>query len=70
MKHIRQIVVYGGYLTSVITVLAVSCPDALAAETTQNWRPVFDLVMRWLNLKNSSSKNKPPKKRSKKQPKC
>ena len=50
MKHIRQIVVYGGYLTSVITVLAVSCPDALAAETTQNWRPVFDLVMRWLNF--------------------
>lgn len=50
MSHIRQIVIYSGYLMSVITVLAVSCPDALAAETTQNWRSVFDLVMRWLNF--------------------
>jgi F-type H+-transporting ATPase subunit b len=28
----------------------VSCPDALAAESTQSWRSVFDLVMRWLNF--------------------
>ncbi|MGD2100289.1 MAG: ATP synthase F0 subunit B [Desulfobacterales bacterium] len=50
MRLIRQIVICGGYLISVIAVLAVSCPDALAAETTQNWRSVFDLVMRWLNF--------------------
>jgi F-type H+-transporting ATPase subunit b len=50
MRPIRQIVIYCGYLISVVTALAVSCPDALAAETTQNWRSVFDLVMRWLNF--------------------
>lgn len=50
MRHIRQIVVYSGYLIPVIALLTVSCPDALAAETTQNWRSVFDLVMRWLNF--------------------
>ena len=50
MRPIRQIVICSSYLISVITVLAISCPDALAAETTQNWRSVFDLVMRWVNF--------------------
>ena len=50
MKYLRQIVVYSCYLIFVMTVLAVHCPDALAAETTQNWRSIFDLVMRWLNF--------------------
>lgn len=50
MRPIRQIIIYGGYLIFVITVMALSCPDALAAETNQNWRSIFDLVMRWLNF--------------------
>lgn len=50
MRHNRQIVICSSFLISVIFVLAVACPDALAAETTQNWRSVFDLVMRWLNF--------------------
>lgn len=50
MRPIRQIVIYSGYLICVITLLALFCPDALAAETTQNWRSVFDLVMRWVNF--------------------
>jgi F-type H+-transporting ATPase subunit b len=28
----------------------VFCPDALAAETAADWRPLFDLIMRWLNF--------------------
>ncbi|MDX1707243.1 MAG: ATP synthase F0 subunit B [Desulfobacterales bacterium] len=50
MRHIRQIIIYGAYFISVLTVLAVSCPDAFAAEATRNWRSTFDLVMRWLNF--------------------
>ena len=50
MRPIRQIVIFSGYLISVITILALFCPDAVAAETTQNWRPVFDRVMRWVNF--------------------
>jgi F-type H+-transporting ATPase subunit b len=34
----------------VLTALAVSSPDALAAETTTDWRPLFDLILRWLNF--------------------
>jgi F-type H+-transporting ATPase subunit b len=30
--------------------MLVYCPDVLAADTTQNWRSVFDLVMRWVNF--------------------
>jgi F-type H+-transporting ATPase subunit b len=30
--------------------LMVCCPDALAAESTEDWRPLFDLIMRWLNF--------------------
>ncbi|MBW2487300.1 MAG: ATP synthase F0 subunit B [Deltaproteobacteria bacterium] len=50
MRPIRQLVICSGYLISVTALLAVSCTDALAAEPTQNWRSVFDLVMRWLNF--------------------
>ena len=50
MRHMRQILNFSGYLISILTVLALLCPDALAAETAQNWRSVFDLVMRWLNF--------------------
>jgi F-type H+-transporting ATPase subunit b len=28
----------------------VCCPDAQAAESTEDWRPLFDLIMRWLNF--------------------
>lgn len=50
MRQHKQIVFYGGYLISVFTALMVCCPDALAAETTEDWRPLFDLIMRWLNF--------------------
>lgn len=50
MRQHKQIVFYGGYLISVFTALMVCCPDALAAETTEDWRPLIDLIMRWLNF--------------------
>ena len=30
--------------------LISSSPDALATETTNDWRSTFDLVMRWVNF--------------------
>ncbi len=50
MRPKKQIVSYSCYLISVLTALMVCCPDALAAETTKDWRPLFDLIMRWLNF--------------------
>ncbi len=50
MRPKKQTVSYSCYLISVLTALMVCCPDALAAETTKDWRPLFDLIMRWLNF--------------------
>ncbi len=50
MRSKHQIVSYSCYLVAVITALMVFCPDVLAAETTEGWRPLFDLIMRWLNF--------------------
>ena len=50
MRSKRQIVFYSCYLFAVLTALIVCCPDAQAAESTEGWRPLFDLIMRWLNF--------------------
>ncbi len=50
MRPTKRIVSYSCYLMSVLTALVVWCPDALAAEATEGWRPLFDLIMRWLNF--------------------
>lgn len=50
MRSKHQFVSNSCYLVAVITALTVFCPDALAAETTEGWRPLFDLIMRWLNF--------------------
>ena len=46
----RRIVSCSCSLVAVFMALMVCCPDALAAETTEDWRPLFDLIMRWLNF--------------------
>lgn len=50
MRRNNQILFFGCYSIAVITVLLLGSTDALAAETTKNWRSTFDLVMRWLNF--------------------
>jgi F-type H+-transporting ATPase subunit b len=50
MRSKKQIVTYSGYALFVLTALAVCCPNALAAGSTEDWRPLFDLIMRWLNF--------------------
>ena len=50
MRRSNHIAFFGCYLIAVFTVLLLCATDALAAETTNNWRPIFDLVMRWVNF--------------------
>jgi len=50
MRRNNHIAFFGCYLIAVFTVLLLCATDALAAETTNNWRPIFDLVMRWVNF--------------------
>ena len=47
VKHMRMMT--GVIILSFITLHALG-QQALAADSTQNWRPIFDLVMRWLNF--------------------
>ncbi len=50
MRPKKNIVFFSCYVFAVLTALVVCCPDALAAETTEDWRPLFDLILRWLNF--------------------
>ncbi len=50
MKRNKKIVLFGCYFIFVLIALFLTGTDALAAEKTQNWRPAFDMVMRWLNF--------------------
>ena len=47
VNKITRICVY--FLTGLIS-FHILGSEALAAEDTVGWRPVFDLVMRWLNF--------------------
>ena len=33
-----------------LLVMLATAPEALGAETSVNWRPTYDIVMRWLNF--------------------
>ena len=50
MRRNNPIAFFGCYIIAVFTVLLLGSTDALAAETTNNWRSTFDLVMRWVNF--------------------
>ena len=50
MRRNNPIAFFGCFLIVVFAVLISSSPDALAAETTNDWRSTFDLVMRWVNF--------------------
>jgi F-type H+-transporting ATPase subunit b len=50
MRRNNHIAFFGCYLIAALTVLLLCSTDALAAETTKNWRATFDLVMRWVNF--------------------
>jgi F-type H+-transporting ATPase subunit b len=50
MRHPKPIVLSCCCLSAVVIALLLSGSDALAADNAHNWRPTFDLVMRWVNF--------------------
>ena len=50
MRSNKHLISFSGYVFAAIMALLVCCPDALAAEAASDWRPLFDLIMRWLNF--------------------
>ena len=50
MKYVHKIVLACAGITAVILSLHFFGYEAFAAEITSNWRPTYDLIMRWVNF--------------------
>lgn len=50
MRRNKHIALLGWYLIAIFIALLLGSTDALAAESSNNWRSTFDLVMRWVNF--------------------
>jgi F-type H+-transporting ATPase subunit b len=50
MRRNNPTILCGFYLIAAFALLLFGSTAALAAETANNWRSTFDLVMRWLNF--------------------
>ena len=50
MKLVKNFFFSCGYIVPGLMGLHFFGPEAFAADNTENWRPVFDLVLRWVNF--------------------
>ena len=50
MSSLKKTMIICGYLLASIIVLHLTSLEALAADSSEGWRPVFDLIMRWANF--------------------
>jgi len=50
VRSLKKTAKVGAFLMISLMMLHLSSIEALAAESVQTWRPVFDLVMRWVNF--------------------
>ena len=50
MNSLKKTMIVCGYLSASIIVLHLTSIEALAADSSDGWRPVFDLIMRWANF--------------------
>lgn len=50
MRHPKAVTFKWCCLGAVLIALFLSGSDALAAENAENWRAIYDLVMRWVNF--------------------
>ena len=50
MRSLKKRAIVCGYLATSLIVLHIVSFEALAADSAGDWRPVFDLVMRWVNF--------------------
>jgi F-type H+-transporting ATPase subunit b len=50
VSRLKKTVIVCGYLITPLIMLHLSSFEALAADSANDWRPMFDLVMRWVNF--------------------
>ena len=50
MSMLKKTAIVGGYMLTPLIMLHLSSFEALAADSANDWRPMFDLVMRWVNF--------------------
>jgi F-type H+-transporting ATPase subunit b len=50
VSSLKKAVTVCGYLVTLFLMLHVLSIEVLAADSSGDWRPVFDLVMRWVNF--------------------
>ena len=50
MSSLKKTMIVCGYLSASIIVLHLTSFEALAADNSDGWRPIFDLIMRWANF--------------------
>lgn len=50
MKYVKKILLPGSWLLTCLIMLHLSAFEVLAADNSGNWRPIFDIVMRWVNF--------------------
>ena len=50
MSRLKTTALVCGYMATPLIMLHLSSFEALAADSANDWRPMFDLVMRWVNF--------------------
>ena len=50
MNFMKKTLLTGSWFLTCLIMLHLSAFEALAAENSGDWRPIFDLVMRWVNF--------------------
>ncbi len=50
MNRLKKTAIVCGYMVTPLIMLHLSSLEALAADNASDWRPMFDLVMRWVNF--------------------
>jgi len=50
VKFVKKTLLTGNWFLVCLIMLHLSAHEVLAAENSGDWRPIFDLVMRWVNF--------------------
>jgi len=50
VKYVKKILLAGSWFLTCLIMLHLSAFEVLAADNPGDWRPIFDLVMRWVNF--------------------
>lgn len=50
MNRLKKTAIVCGYMVAPLIMLHLSSFEVLAADSANDWRPMFDLVMRWVNF--------------------